>query len=41
MTKLEHALTQTRNAMAVALLDMGVDPLKTGAVMAHDERIAA
>jgi hypothetical protein len=39
MSDLERALTQTRNAMIKALLDLGVDPLVTGALMSHSERM--
>jgi hypothetical protein len=39
MTRLQDAFTATRNAMVKALLEAGVDPLATGAVMAHSERL--
>lgn len=39
MKGLQDAFTQTRNAMVKALVDAGVDPLMTGAVMAHSERM--
>jgi hypothetical protein len=40
MTNLVDAFTETRNAMIKALLQIGVDPLVTGALMAHSERVA-
>ena len=39
MKPLQDAFTQTRNAMVKALIDAGVDPLATGALMAHSERM--
>jgi hypothetical protein len=37
--KLEKAFTLSLNSMIIALLDAGVDPLKTGAAMCHFEEL--
>ena len=39
MKQLQDAFTETRNAMIKAMIDAGVDPLLTGRLMTHSERM--